>query len=138
MNLLSKAVTFVGAMTIAVSSFAAIKAVDQCPDVAAIQAQGISMVLPLDFDLYIGMETSNYQTDSEWAFLIGPVATDDYDAAIGLANDALKNISGSPIPEEEGIIFCEYNTGSDELAAIAVSAEDMLSTQKVKHFFHKK
>lgn len=139
MNLLSKAATFVGAMTLAVSSFATTHTVDRCPSVDAIKAQGVSMVLPIDFDLYIGMETSNYDTDTEWAFLIGPILSDDYDDAVGLANDALKSVSGAPVPEEEeGVAFCEYNTDDDDLAAIAISAEDMISTQKIKHFFRKK
>lgn len=139
MNLLSKATTFVGAMTLAVSSFASVKAIDTCPSIESIQAQGISMVLPIDFDMYIGMETSQYDTDHDWAFLIGPVESDDFDAAVGLANDALQSVSGVPVPEEdEGIAFCQYNTGNEDLIAIAASADDIFSTQKIKHLFHKK
>lgn len=139
MNLFSKAATFVGALALAASTFAGSHKVDVCPGVDAIKAQGISMVLPIDFDIYIGMETSNYDTDNEWAFLIGPIESDDYDDAVGLANDALTKVSGAPVPEEEeGITFCEYNTGSDKLAAVAVSADDMISTQNVKHLFRKK
>ncbi|WP_367607027.1 DUF4949 domain-containing protein [Legionella sp. W05-934-2] len=139
MKLFSKAATFVGAMALAATTFAGAHQADRCPGVEAIQAQGISMVLPIDFNLYIGMETSNYDTDNEWAFLIGPVESEDYDDAVGQANDSLKSLSGSPMPEEEeGVTFCEYNTGSDELAAIAITADDMLSTQKVKQLFRKK
>ena len=138
MKLLKKAAMFLGAMTLAASSFASSQHIDQCPNVDAIQSQGVSMVLPVDFDMFIGMETSQYDTDSDWVFLIGPIESDDYDDAVGLANDALKTVSGAPMPEEEdGVTFCEYNTGNEELGAFAIAGDDMVSTNKVKQFFHK-
>lgn len=138
MNFLSKAASFVGAMTLAATTFAGVHQVERCPGVDAIRSQGISVVLPIDFDLFVGMEASDYDTSESWAFLIGPLLADSDTDALEQANDALNTLSGSPLPEDDdGLIVCEYNTGNDELLAFAVYADDFITTQKVQHLFHK-
>lgn len=134
----TKLATLVGALTLATSAFAAHQAPEACPSVSAIQNEGLSMSIEVMQDMYLAYNLSRYNTESNWVFVIGIINAESDDEALDEGNENLSTLTGAPTPEEEdGSYICEYDTGSQDLAAFAIQADDMVSPLKMTHYFKK-
>ncbi|TAL64767.1 MAG: DUF4949 domain-containing protein [Legionella sp.] len=105
----------------------------QCPSLASIKAEGLTYAEEIYEGLYLDYSMSNYDTETNWFFLMGPIRADSTENAITEGNKVLATLSGTATPEtdEEGDIVCEYNSGNAELGVYAVHPEAALSPSKM-------
>ncbi len=135
----SKLATFVGALVLAGSSFAIQDKPESCPSITAVQAEGMTSSAEIIEGLYLTYNLSHFDTSSNWVFVMGPVAAETDEMAIEESNQLLTTISGTPTPtqDEEDTWICEYNTGSQELAAFAILTDDAISPFKMGRYIRR-
>lgn len=135
----SKLTTFVGALVLAGSSFAAQDKPDACPSMTAVQAEGMTMSAEILEGMYLTYNLSHYDTPSNWVFIMGPVNAESDETALAESNQILATLSGTPSPEEDGENgwLCEYDTGSQDLSAFAIQADDAISPLKLSRYLRK-
>lgn len=100
-----------GAFIFAGSTFAT----PVCPDLKEIQLGGFSVAFGTK-NHYFAYKLSNYNTDTNWGFIMGPFAVATREAALDAASSALSSMNGSGIYYHE----CIYSTGISDLYAIAI------------------
>ena len=136
MKLNAKLATLAGALLLSSVTFAK-ELPSQCPDVNAIKAEGLSAVELITDNYYFAYQQSNYNTETDWIFLIGIIEGDDEGQVLEDANNLLTGLSGNPSPEEEDdVVGCLYDL-DDEHMAIAVTGDSMLSPRQARRFFRK-
>ncbi|MFJ1267577.1 DUF4949 domain-containing protein [Legionella lytica] len=86
-----------------------------CPDLKEIQLGGFSVAFGTK-NHYFAYKLSNYNTDTNWGFVMGPFAVATREAALEAAYFALSTMNGSGIYYHE----CIYSTGVSDLYAIAI------------------
>jgi hypothetical protein len=135
----SKLATFVGALVLAGSSFAAQGVPQSCPGINAIQSEGLPNAGEIFQGMYLAYNVSNYATPSNWVFIMGPVMADSEEMALESSNDLLATMSGTPEPQNdnEGNWICEYDTGEPNVAALAIQADDMISPLNMARFLRR-
>lgn len=135
----SKLATFVGALVLAGSSFAAQSIPQACPGINSIQSEGLPNVGEIFQGMYLAYNVSNYETPSNWVFIMGPIMADSEDMALESSNGLLSTISGTPEPQndEEGNWICEYNSNEPNVAALAIQADDMISPLKMAKYLRR-
>lgn len=113
----AKIAAFAGALILAGTAFAN---QEMCPELSDIQAEGISMAMPM-LGFYTAYQISNYNTDSNWGFVIAPVEADSDNEAIEIANDILSEMTAPGVLQDyEGYALCTYETGVPNIYAAAV------------------
>lgn len=130
MSLGVKCSTFAAALILAGSAFAN----DECPDLSALQAEGIAGVQQIGANYFIGFSIS--QIDSAtWGFAIGPVKADSEDDAIDVSTDVLNHMAtpGFPLELENDTLVCLYDTGNPYIYSIAVR-DYAISPMKLKQY----
>jgi hypothetical protein len=131
MTFTSKLSTFVGAFVFAGSVSAAQEVV--CPSIDAIKAEGVVFYQQLFANFYLTYQLSSYNTDTEWTFVLAPIEGDSAGEAIENGNAVLSTMTEEAIPgEEEGVVVCEYESGSGEIFAAAVGTQNLISPAKIK------
>jgi hypothetical protein len=126
------------ALFVSAVSFAAPTIPSQCPDAQAIQDEGISDVEKMRKNLFFGYTISEFDTDTNWYFIIGPITAKTNDEAMDGATDLLTMMSGSPSPEtEEDIVYCQYDMPDEEHVAVAITVDSMGLSKIAKQFFLK-
>ncbi|CAM2757974.1 DUF4949 domain-containing protein [Legionella worsleiensis] len=136
MMLKSKLAAFAGALILAGSAFAGQTSL--CPNINDIKAEGIYMAEEIEFDMYITYNISNYNTRSIWGFLIAPVQAESAELAIEDANRILSTMSAQGVPEQHGdAIICDYDTGRQDVIAVAINDAQQITPMKLKYFFKK-
>ncbi len=134
----SKLATFVGALVLASATFAAHVEPETCPSIGAIQAEGLTMSAEIMENLYLSYNLSNYGTPSNWVFFIGPINAESDEEAIELSNELLPTVTGDPSPEnDDDTWWCQYDTGSQDLGAIAIMADEAVTPYKMSRFLRK-
>lgn len=111
-----------------------------CPSLSSIQAEGLTDPMEVWDGMFITYHFSNYDTDDLWAFFMGPVAVDTENEALDLTNEALAQMSGEGIPErdKDGEWFCLYEPAGDVMAAMAIRADNPVSTSKMRQIIQSK
>ncbi|MBN9226944.1 MULTISPECIES: DUF4949 domain-containing protein [Legionella] len=135
MSLGVKLSTFAAALVLAGSAFA----IDTgCPDLSAIQAEGITMADLIGNDYYISYSLSNFGTSSNWGFAIGPVQADSDEDALDTSNQILNNMTtpGFPLELDRDVLVCLYDTGNPYIYSIAVR-DYAISPMKLKQYLQK-
>lgn len=129
----SKLATLMGAVIFASAAFAATEKAVTCPSLSAIKSEGLSYAEEIYQGLYLTYSMSNYDTDTNWFFLMGPILADSNENAISEGNKVLATLSGNATPEEdeEGDIVCEYNSGNAELGVYAVHPQGAMNASKM-------
>lgn len=135
----SKLATFVSALVLASSVFAAQDKPDVCPGMSAIQAEGMTNAAEILEGLYLTFNLSHYDTPSNWVFIMGAIIAESEDKALEESNQILSTMSGSPTPVDdgEGSWICEYETSNPDVSAFAVQADDMISPLKMSRYLRK-
>lgn len=135
----SKLATFVSALVLAGSTFASTEKPAGCPNMTALQSEGLTMAAEILDGMFITYNLSHYNTPSNWVFIMGPVAAASNDNALEEGNKILSTLSGTPDPEEDedGSWLCAYETGSEDLAAFAIQTEDMISPLQMNRYLRK-
>src|SRR5687768_1166049 len=96
-----------------------------CPAVTSIQAEGLSDAVSADpngWNLWVGTQTSNYDTSEKWNFIIAFTTASDKEDAIDTFTTVMKslNLLAGPIPTLNGWT-CEYTTSSSRISAHATT-----------------
>ena len=134
----SRLAAFVSTLIIAGSSFAYHKTIDVCPSLASIQAEGISQAEEIFPQFYVGYNINTFDTQANWAFLMGPIAAESEEMALDASNELLVTMSGSPVSQEDGDSWiCEYNTNTPGVVAYAIMADDMVSPRQLSKYLNK-
>ncbi|CAM2788746.1 hemin binding protein Hbp [Legionella steigerwaltii] len=135
MSLGVKLSTFAAALVLAGSAFA----IDAgCPDLSALQAEGISMADLIGNDYYVGYSISTFGSDANWGFAIGPVQADSDEDALDASNQILNNMTtpGFPLELDQNVLVCLYDTGNPYIYSIAVR-DYAISPMKLKQYLQK-
>ncbi|RUR06178.1 DUF4949 domain-containing protein [Legionella sp. km772] len=133
----SKLTTAVSALLLAGSVYAG--QVQLCPDINDIKMEGMSMAEPIMNNLFFSYNLSNYNTSTNWGFVIAPIEADSEEMAIDRANEVLDGMSSPGIPEEaDDELVCVYNTGRQDILAAAINADHMISPSKLKQYIQKR
>lgn len=112
----AKLAIFAGAVMLAGSSFAYEL---ECPDLAAIQAEGLSMSLAMQsVGFYAAYQISQFDTDKPWLFGILPIAADSDEDALESANELLADMSSPGVVWYENT--CKYETNDPNVWAVAM------------------
>lgn len=122
----SKLVCFIGAVSLSSSVFALHQKPEVCPNISAIQAEGVTKAVDSQENIYYTFNQSNYNTEVNWVFIIGPIQSNSPKTAINEGNKLLSTVSGNPEPkeEEDGAWVCDYETNSSDLVAFAVLTDE--------------
>lgn len=130
----AKLAAFAGALILAGTAFANQEA---CPKLGAIQAEGVSMAMPIFSSLYGAYQLSTYNTDSYWGFVIAPIDAESENDAVEYANDILSDMTAPGVAEEvDGSLMCTYDTGHSDIYAIAVNTM-FVSPMQLKQLIHR-
>ncbi|WP_298626487.1 DUF4949 domain-containing protein [uncultured Legionella sp.] len=135
----SKLAIFFGTLIFASSVLAGQDKPDVCPDMPAIQSEGMTNAAEILEGFYLTFHVSHYETPSNWVFIMGGITAESEERAIETSNQILSTMSGSPTPENDGqgSWVCQYATNTPELSAFAVQADDMLSPVKMSRYLRK-
>jgi len=134
MALRSKIAAFAASLILSGSVFAS-EAV--CPDLGDIQAAGVYMASSIYGNIYAAFSIDQFNTDSTWAFAIGPVVADDEEDAVDNANEILSNMSSPGVLMQDGTDrVCQYDTANPYIYAVAVRG-DMVSPNTLKSYLNK-
>ncbi|CAM2731698.1 DUF4949 domain-containing protein [Legionella worsleiensis] len=135
----SKLATFVSALVLAGSVFAAQDKPEKCPGMAALQAEGMTNAAEIIEGLYLTFNLSHYDTPSTWVFVMGPIDANSEDVSLRHSNEILASMSGTSTPEDdgEGSWLCEYQTRAPGVSAFAILADDMISPLKMARYLRK-
>lgn len=138
MKFKSKLATIVSTLILAGSAYATQNTL-VCPGVGAIQSEGLTMSGEIMTGLYLTYNLSNYNTEVNWVFMVGPVEAESEDESLEHSNELLSVLSGNPTPEEieQDTWACDYNLGDDGIMAMAIHSDDMLSPQKMTRFLRR-
>ena len=97
---------------------------NKCPSIHLIQSVGLQEINEVTKGTYYGRNTSYYDTNGEWVFMIGYFHASSMADALAQSKNALIQMSGNPVPMEDtrqgGYQFdwiCTYQTHSDLTAA---------------------
>lgn len=135
MKLKTKLATLAGALILAGLSFAGQDFV--CPSIDAIKAEGLTMAEEIIQNRYITYNISTYNTDANWGFLIAPVEADSEETALATGNEILSTMTSVGVPtEENGTMYCAYETGQQTLLAAAFKDENLMSPMKLKSLYN--
>mgnify|MGYP000246312774 CR=1 FL=1 len=91
-----------------------------CPELNAIQAEGISNAMEV-YGIYAAYQLSDFNTDTSWGFLIAPIDANSEEDAIDLGNDILNGMTAPGVLMQEGI--CQYETDIPGVYALAMQDE---------------
>jgi hypothetical protein len=135
----SKFILLLSTVLWATTSLASHAKPEACPSINSIQAEGVSMSSEIVQGVYLTYNLNHYNTSYNWVFILGPVLAKDDETAIDEGNKSLSMMSGNPSPEDDGDgnWICEYTMNSDDMAAFAVEADDMISPLKMTRYFRK-
>jgi hypothetical protein len=131
MTFKAKLVTFASAL---VFTGAAFSGDEVCPELSAIQSEGLSIALPIYGSFYAAGSLSNFNTDSTWAFAIAPIEADSGEESISTGNEVLSEMTAPGVVLDRG--FCAYDTGTPDLFAVAIEGE-MFPIMKIKQYIHR-
>lgn len=134
-----KLLTAVSAVTLAFSVNAGPDPI-VCPSVSTIQGTGVSMAMEVMPSFYLGLEMSNYSTDADWIFAVGPIEAGAEEEAIEISNEKLTALAGpvfSDTDEEDGTVCIYEITGEPDMVAIAASGVEMMSVHKAKQLIQR-
>jgi len=136
MKLKSTLATFASALLIAGYSYASNDFA--CPSIGAIKAEGLSQAEEIYPSLYFTYNISSYGTENTWGFVIAPVEGNSVESALETGNEILASITSEGVPAEaDGYQYCQYDTGDDNIAAVAfMSNDNHISTMKLKQLYH--
>lgn len=133
MKLKNKLATIASALVLACSVYAGDETI--CPDINRIKAEGLNMVEEIGLNIYFGYNINTYNTESNWGFVIAPISADSAELALDHANAILRTMNAPGIPQENNHeLICEYNTGNQNIMAVAINAEHMISPLRLKHY----
>lgn len=132
----SKLAAFAGSLILAGSVFAG---QGVCPSIDAIKSAGIPFAEEVASNVYIGYNVDQFDTDAEWGFALLPIHADSTDMALESANDILSTMTAPGVPQMEGdVTICEYDTGMDDVFAVAIQDGEQITPYKLKHFLNRK
>lgn len=107
-------------------------AVESCPSVDLIKAQGITHAEYYMSYGYIAYNTSKYDTDKDWVFAIAFVDAKDADTAVAEGNALLPQVNGQPKPEFNTSYrawVCQYQLDNNHFA-IAETGRDITAARR--------
>lgn len=135
----SKLATLLASLILAGSALAGTHNTLVCPGVHALQAEGLQDAAEILNDFYLTYSTSNYNTDAQWVFMVGPINADTEETALDEGNKILSTLSGNPAAEDVGdnTWACEYQLASANMVAVAIHTDVMLSPQSMSHYLRK-
>lgn len=140
MKLNAKLLSLIGALVMTSSAFASFGNLSPkaCPNVSAIQAEGVSMALELFPRMFLTYQFSDYGTPHNWFFAVGFFKQEKEADAITEGKKSLSSLTGNPKPllNEEGYWLCDYDIGNN-LAAVAIYADLKNPLPIIKQFFQK-
>lgn len=132
----TKLAAFAGALILAGSAFATHQSI--CPNIEDIKAEGLSMAEEIGHDVYISYNISDYNTESNWGFVIAPIEASSIEEAIETGNDILNDMSAPGVPDQQpGVLICNYETGNPNLIAAAIQTEDQIAPMRLKQLIKK-
>ncbi len=138
MRFIIKLTTFISALMIAGSVFALPARIASCPSINTIKSEGITMAEEILQNVFMTFHISQYNDDTSWAFMMGPVEGGSNEEALDTVNDLLSTMSAEGIPsEEDGVRYCNYETGTD-IAAAAIETDSIPSASKMKQLLKKR
>lgn len=95
----------------------------KCPSIESIQAVGLGDVLPdpYGWGLWTGTQTSNYDTNEKWEYIITFTAALDENEAREIFTNAMKTLKllQGPVISESGSWNCSYAMQSKRIRASA-------------------
>lgn len=135
----AKLATLLASLVLAGSALAGTQHTLACPSIHALQAKGLHAAAKIPNDFYLTYNRSNYTTDAQWLFMIGPINADTEENALGEGNKILSTLSGNPSAEDVGdkTWACEYQLASPNMLAVAIHADVMPSPQSMSHYLRK-
>lgn len=113
----AKLATFASALILTGTTFAGSEV---CPDLSAIKAEGLSMSMQV-YGFYAAYQLSNFNTDTNWGFIIAPVEAESEDEAVEHANEILNSMTAPGVLIDQGV--CNYDTGVPNIYALAIQDE---------------
>lgn len=113
----AKLATFASALILTGTTFSGSEV---CPDLSAIQAEGLSMSMQV-YGFYAAYQLSNFNTDTNWGFIIAPVEAESEDEAVEHANEILNSMTAPGVFIDQGV--CNYDTGVPNIYALAIQDE---------------
>lgn len=107
-----------------------------CPSTAALKSEGLTMTAMVFPYFYLDYQISNFDTDNNWLFAVGPIQCENEEIALEEGNKLMKYLTGNPSPEEDenGSVICTYSLGDDQNMAVAFLDG---SLGQVKSHFHR-
>lgn len=137
MVLRNKLAAFTGGLILAAHVFAGQEIA--CPDIADIQAEGVTMAEQLSSNIYFTYHFNTYKTDSTWGFVLAPIAADSIEVAIENGNNILKMMSAPGVPEmTDNELVCTYPTSQPNIMAAAIKSDQSVYPMKLKRFVNSK
>lgn len=135
----SKLATLLASLVLAGSALAGTQNKLVCPGIHALQAEGLHTAAEILNDFYLTYNTSNYNTDAQWIFMVAPVNADTEETALEEGNKILSTLSGNPSVEDVGdnTWACEYQLASQNMVAVAIHADNMLSPLSMSRYVRK-
>lgn len=126
MSLKKSLLIIISSLTIAFSVHAVPHKPSKCPSAEAIKANGLIMAIPIDRHKYIASQLNTYDTEHEWAFVIGVIDADNEEAALTSSRTLLKKLSGNPRPELiKGAWSCLYDQIDNRYFGFAIAGPDL-------------
>jgi hypothetical protein len=126
----AKLAAFASALILAGTAFAS---QDICPELSAIQAEGISMAMEV-YGFYAAYQISDYNTNNSWGFVIAPIEVGSEEEAIENGNDILKGMTAPGVRVQEDV--CQYKTNIPGIYALAV-ADELPTAMKLRQYIHR-
>jgi hypothetical protein len=113
---------------------------NKCPGINSIRSEGLQDVIERTHGKWFGQNTSYYDTNGEWVFLIAWFISSTYEDALKQSKQALIQLSGNPTPIKDidnssGYDFdwiCIYQTNTN-LTAIAGVWDLDKTSNKLSH-----
>lgn len=135
----SKLATLLGSLVLAGSALAGTQNTLVCPSINALQAEGLGTAAEILNDFYLTYNMSQFDTNSQWVFMVGPINADSEESALDEGNQMLATLSGNPSPEDVGndAWACQYEIASQEMVAVAIHADDMMSPLSMSRYLRK-
>ena len=106
-----------------------------CPNLSDIQAEGISHAARINNQIYAGYEFSQYNTSSEWAFIIGYFENVTESQAITNGNLILSTMTAPGVLDPNtSVVVCRYDTNYNNVFALTVKDISQISPMKIKQY----
>ena len=92
-----------------------------CPNLSDIQAEGISHAAAINNQFYAGYGFSQFNTTSEWAFIMGYFENVTELEAITRGNLILSTMTAPGVLDSNSSrVICHYDTGNNNVFSLAV------------------